>query len=83
MAVDIINEETDAIIRRALKYRKGSDDAYVQPWPGTAFVVNGDNEAMVLLGTFKAWQWFQSQSYLTMLHRLSKRHRCRLLPRTT
>jgi hypothetical protein len=67
MSLDVVNDETLAIIERALKYRKESehpeqdpddDDPDVQPWPGTTFVLNGDSEGMALLGIDQAWQCF-------------------------
>ena len=49
MAIEVINQEMDAIIQRALR-RVDVPVEFVQAWPGTTFELNGDEEGLALLG---------------------------------
>jgi hypothetical protein len=97
MACDIVNEETLEIIKRALKKHKELQPPSEHPedpdsdkgdgvknWPGTTFILNGDDLGMALLGMAAILQLLFLESKLTMiLHRLPEWRWCRLLSRAT
>ena len=49
--MEVINQETDAIMQRALRHADVPVE-FVQPWSGTTFVLNGDEEGLALLGIY-------------------------------
>lgn len=55
MSVDVVNDDTVAIIDRALQRleppRGQARIQHPQPWPGKTFVLTGDSEGLALLGT--------------------------------
>jgi hypothetical protein len=97
MACDIVNEETLEIIKRALRKHwelqppsehpdgpNNDKGDKVKNWPGTTFILNGDDPGMALLGMAAILQLLFLEPELNMiLRRLPEWRWCRLLSRAT